>query len=47
MVKGPVCGMEIDENQVAGTVEHNGRVYYFCSLGCKNEFEKNPVKYAG
>ncbi|TDA39262.1 MAG: YHS domain-containing protein, partial [Candidatus Methanomethylicota archaeon] len=23
-----------------------GRKYYFCSLGCKKEFDANPEKYA-
>lgn len=46
-VKDPVCGMTIDKEQAAATAEHQGQTYYFCSPGCKVEFEKNPEKYAG
>src|SRR4051812_22898261 len=27
----PVCGMDIEEQDAAGTVEHNGTLHYFCS----------------
>ena len=47
MAKDPVCGMEVDENQAAAKVEHMGKTYYFCSLGCKTAFEKDPHKYVG
>lgn len=26
-------------------VEKDGKVYYFCSPGCKEKFEKDPEKY--
>ncbi len=42
----PVCGMEVDEN-TGFRVEYGGKVYYFCSPGCKAEFEANPERYAG
>ena len=42
----PVCGMEVDEN-TGLRVEYGGKVYYFCSPGCKAEFEANPERYAG
>ncbi|WP_297092384.1 YHS domain-containing protein [Thermococcus sp.] len=42
----PVCGMEVDEN-TGLRVEYGGKVYYFCSPGCKAEFEANPEKYIG
>jgi len=42
----PVCGMEVDEN-TGLRVEYGGTVYYFCSPGCKAEFEANPEKYIG
>ena len=37
MVKDPNCGMEVDE-QKAVKAEKNGKVFYFCSEKCKNEF---------
>ena len=45
MVKDPVCGMEVDEQQAAATAEYQGKTYYFCSPGCKKAFEKEPHKY--
>ena len=46
-VRDPVCGMEIDPKQAAGTSEYNGQTYYFCSVGCKKAFDKEPEKYVG
>jgi YHS domain-containing protein len=46
MVKDPVCGMEIDPKNAAGKSVHQGQTYYFCSLGCKKAFDKEPAKYA-
>lgn len=42
----PVCGMEVSED-TEFKVEYAGKVYYFCSPGCKAEFEANPERYAG
>jgi P-type Cu+ transporter len=38
MAKDPVCGMEVDEQRAARQNEHQGRTYYFCSLGCQQRF---------
>jgi Cu+-exporting ATPase len=46
-VKDPVCGMTIDEDQAAATVEYQGQLYYFCAPGCKTAFEQEPEKYVG
>lgn len=46
-VKDPVCGMEIDPATAAGTSEYKGQTYYFCSIGCKKSFDKEPEKYVG
>jgi Cu+-exporting ATPase len=46
MAKDPVCGMTVDENSAAGTSQHQGQTYYFCSKGCKAAFDKEPQKYA-
>jgi len=46
-VKDLVCGMDIDPASAAGKSEYNGQTYYFCSLGCKKAFDKNPKKYLG
>jgi YHS domain-containing protein len=41
----PVCGMIIDPATAAGKSTYNGVTYYFCSLGCKASFDKDPAKY--
>ena len=41
----PVCGMQVDTQQAAGTSEYQGTTYYFCSAGCKRQFEKDPQRY--
>ena len=46
-VHDPVCGMNIDPAAAAGTSEYKGQTYYFCSLGCKKSFDKDPEKYLG
>lgn len=40
----PVCGMEVDTDTDL-RVEHDGETYYFCSRGCKLDFEDDPEKY--
>jgi YHS domain-containing protein len=47
MARDPVCGVDVDPIGAAGSVEHRGVPYYFCSLACKAEFEADPVRYAG
>ena len=43
-VRDPVYGMDIDPATAAGTSEYKGQTYYFCSLGCKKAFDKEPEK---
>ncbi len=43
----PVCGMEVDPQQAAGTSDYQGTTYYFCSAGCKRQFEQDPERYVG
>lgn len=45
-VKDPVCGMTIDEAEAVATSEHEGRVVYFCSVGCKRRFDESPSSFA-
>ena len=45
MAKGPVCGMNVDENKAAATSQYKGKTYYFCALGCKKAFDAEPEKY--
>lgn len=45
MEKDPVCGMMVDPKTAAGKSEYQGKTYYFCSAGCKKDFDKEPQKY--
>jgi len=47
MEKDPVCGMTVDPNKAAAQTSYWGRTYYFCSQGCRQEFEKAPDRYHG
>ncbi len=41
-VHDPVCHMDIDPRSAAGTSEYKGATYYFCSPGCKRDFDADP-----
>ena len=41
----PVCGMTVDPKTAAGKSEYQGKTYYFCSLGCKAAFDKDPERF--
>ena len=45
MEKDPVCGMMVDPATAAASYEYEGKTYYFCAVGCKIAFEKDPQKY--
>ena len=34
----PICGMTVDPAKAAGTFNHEGKTYYFCSKGCLQKF---------
>lgn len=46
MVKDPVCEMELDERHKREFLVYEGRSYYFCSVGCRAEFQRHPEDYA-
>ncbi len=39
----PVCHMDIDPATAAGTSDFEGKTYYFCSRGCKLDFDEDPA----
>jgi YHS domain-containing protein len=45
MAKDPVCHMDVDEADAAGTSEYRGQTYYFCAPGCKQRFDENPEQF--
>ncbi|WP_099092122.1 heavy metal translocating P-type ATPase [Paludisphaera borealis] len=47
LVKDPVCGMDVDPDKAAGSFEHAGETYSFCSKGCLAKFRAEPAKYLG
>lgn len=44
-LKDPVCGMELTYETAQARSEYNGQTYYFCSMSCKEDFDKDPEKY--
>ena len=42
IVHDPVCHMDIDLEGAAGSSEYDGKTYYFCSGGCKVDFDADP-----
>ncbi len=45
MATDPVCGMQVDTESAQHTAEHNGTRYYFCSKGCRLDFEEDPGRF--
>ncbi len=41
-----VCGMFVDP-QASLSSRYRWQIYYFCSATCKENFDKEPVKYLG
>lgn len=41
----PICKMTVDEKSAKFKTDYKGTTYYFCALGCKKAFEKEPEKY--
>mgnify|MGYP003407806429 FL=1 len=45
MAIDPVCGMQVDPKTALSAV-HDGKTYYFCSAGCRAQFEATPSQFA-
>ena len=41
----PVCGMTVAADKSSHPLEHDGVTYYFCRVGCRQEFERNPAAF--
>ena len=41
----PVCGMTVDPASAAGSHQHGGKTYYFCSPSCLERFKAEPTKF--
>jgi YHS domain-containing protein len=44
-VTDPVCGMRVDRQLAQHRADHIGRSYFFCSAGCRDEFQAAPERY--
>jgi Cu+-exporting ATPase len=44
-VKDPVCGMMVDPREAAGKVDHQTKLYIFCSTRCAERFKNDPEKF--
>ena len=38
----PVCGMDVTYETAQARSEYDGQIYYFCSLDCKEAFDRSP-----
>lgn len=43
--KDPVCGMTVEPAKAAGTAQHDGQTFLFCSKGCLAKFNADPHRY--
>ena len=44
--RDPVCGLQINPDLAKHRSTYDEKIYYFCSLECKNRFDDEPSKYA-
>jgi uncharacterized protein len=45
--KDPVCGMTVDRHKTQWRSQDGRRTVYFCSAGCKERFDTDPLRYGG
>jgi len=45
MPTDPVCGMEVKHSQAQETYIYKGKILYFCSKTCQEEFEQSPQDF--
>ena len=45
ILRDPVCGMEVTYETAQARSEYDGQTYYFDSLDCKEQFDRDPEKY--
>ncbi|GIV34645.1 MAG: hypothetical protein KatS3mg031_2180 [Chitinophagales bacterium] len=41
----PVCRMSMDQHPIADTMTYKGKLYGFCSPGCKEAFKAEPESF--
>jgi P-type Cu+ transporter len=45
MERDPVCGMTLQPGQEAADCRYRDRAYHFCSVECRQMFERDPKEY--
>jgi Cu+-exporting ATPase len=40
-----VCGMQLEKDSANSILEYYDKIYYFCSLVCKDKFGREPEKH--
>jgi YHS domain-containing protein len=45
MAVDPVCKMDVEPARAAAQSSYQGSTYYFCAVGCKQKFDREPEKY--
>jgi Cu+-exporting ATPase len=45
MEKDPVCGMIVKTDEAAGRSEYQGKSYFFCTVSCKERFDRSPQTF--
>lgn len=45
MAEDPVCKMTVEPARAAAVSTYQGRTYYFCAVGCKQKFDRDPERY--
>jgi len=44
-VRDPVCGMKVTPAVAKHRADHEGKDYFFCSVGCRTKFANDPGHY--
>ena len=47
MAVDPVCKMTVEPAKAAAQSTYQGQTYYFCAVGCKQTFDRDPQQYLG
>ena len=45
LVVDPVCGMSVEPESASAHRVHDGRDWWFCSVGCAQRFDKKPASF--
>ena len=41
----PVCGMSVDTTTSQLSLDHDGKIYWFCGKGCMLDFQDDPEAF--